>query len=462
MNRLKKWLPLITVILVSAYPVIFLWSVNVRELSFFEILPMLSLYIVIGSVCWLIIRFLLKSSIKASLLETILFATASNFSLITTALSISKRTASIAFVIIAIMITLFFLKHAIKSAQNICTIISLTLSALIIVNIISAMPIEIHNVVVRSTLKKNNIVEQVNKKINGSNIYYLLCDEYAGFDQMEYTLGFDNMEFKNFLLNNNFNISLTSKNANTTTTAIISNLMQLEYKADQYSTGAELKAFILNSRLLNILKSQGYSIRGVGNTEWMNIKSNEKGENGAKAMSGENLGEILRNQTIFARKQNASFNKSIKLIQDSLKALNQVPIEANHSTFTFFYVSCPHPPFFFYEDGTIKPSEEWYNEDDQNESSYIDTVKYLNSQLIPAVTRIIEKDPQSIIIVCSDHGLRMTGKSDYDEKRTILNAVYYKGEQLDELEGKSSVNTMRMLLNYEFDLGLEYLDVIPR
>ena len=46
-----------------------------------------------------------------------------------------------------------------------------------------------------------------------------------------------------------------------------------------------------------------------------------------------------------------------------------------------------------------------------------------------------------------------------DDMTNILNAFYYKGENLLEYKDESSVNTLRMLLNESIGTDFEKLDV---
>ena len=97
-------------------------------------------------------------------------------------------------------------------------------------------------------------------------------------------------------------------------------------------------------------------------------------------------------------------------------------------------------------------------EDEENDDSYIGAVKYVNNNLLPAVKRIIEEDPEAVIVVCSDHGNRF-GILSLKYVNRILNMLYYGGEKTTSFEGLSSVNTLRFILNREFGLEMEYLEL---
>ena len=75
------------------------------------------------------------------------------------------------------------------------------------------------------------------------------------------------------------------------------------------------------------------------------------------------------------------------------------------------------------------------------------------------VTQIIKNDPNSIIIIASDHGPRFNKEVPDEKKKNVLQAVYYKGETVTEWEGLSSVNTLRSILAKQFDIDLDLVEV---
>ena len=74
--------------------------------------------------------------------------------------------------------------------------------------------------------------------------------------------------------------------------------------------------------------------------------------------------------------------------------------------------------------------------------------------MMAITSTIIRNDPNSIIILMSDHGIRYHGEA--NQKQTfyitdkdscrVMNAVYFKGQKLD-IEGLSGINTLRYILS---------------
>ena len=117
----------------------------------------------------------------------------------------------------------------------------------------------------------------------------------------------------------------------------------------------------------------------------------------------------------------------------------------------------PHQPFLFDRNGgAVNPAnyDNW-----EDEKYYLDQYIFVMDQMVQTVENIIENDPESIIIVQSDHGPRFNNEMPEEDKIAILNTVYFKGEEIPEIVGKSGVNTLRMVVNRQFGYHLEDLEV---
>jgi len=90
--------------------------------------------------------------------------------------------------------------------------------------------------------------------------------------------------------------------------------------------------------------------------------------------------------------------------------------------------------------------------------------------MLELATEIIKNDPNSIIILQSDHGYRypdflknLYGIDIYDMDveslymRNILNAVYYQGQNID-IDNYSGINTLRTVLNKLLNANFELIE----
>ena len=165
---------------------------------------------------------------------------------------------------------------------------------------------------------------------------------------------------------------------------------------------------------------------------------------------------IRRTSTYKEHPRNGNANTMLKIFDYFEKPSNYA---ATSPRVTYCYMPATHVPFMFNEYGGMIPSSDSRNWRDTD--VYLGQYKFISKHMMATVSTIIENDPDSVIIVMSDHGIRyhadcsLTHKfyiTDKDSCR-IFNAVYIKGEQYD-MEGLSAINTFRYILSlYE---GLDY------
>lgn len=139
-------------------------------------------------------------------------------------------------------------------------------------------------------------------------------------------------------------------------------------------------------------------------------------------------------------------------------------------TFTIGYIQMPHTPFSNRADGNTVPEEYWNDWSDKN--LYLGNLQYTSGHILRVIENINEKDPEALIIIQSDHGVRypyflkeQQGYPDYDPEveeiymQNTLNLVYYKGETYD-IEGLSGINTLRYMFNEVLGTDFEMLEQV--
>ncbi|MBR2724247.1 MAG: hypothetical protein IKB72_02265, partial [Ruminococcus sp.] len=127
------------------------------------------------------------------------------------------------------------------------------------------------------------------------------------------------------------------------------------------------------------------------------------------------------------------------------------------------YSLIPHQPFYFDEEGNLKETNKYLN-DWSTKDHYLEQYKYSTKLLTQSIENIIENDPESIIIIMSDHGLRMheVGRDTWMKDMTprdnadIICAVYYKGEDFTDIEGLCGANVLISVVNeaYGYDIPI--------
>ncbi|MEG0178619.1 MAG: sulfatase-like hydrolase/transferase [Oscillospiraceae bacterium] len=374
-----------------------------------------------------------------------------------------RKWHTVPLLLVVIGLFVYFLARKLPTVtEALVTIVCIAFSALIVVNLVSAIPSGIAKLRHKTYTNAFDNIDITFKK-DRPNIYCLLYDEYASFYQQEKYLGYKNEELPSFFADNNIVNSLSSANEANSTNIILSNLFMLDYVADYNTTYKELDTMRETGALHGILKKAGYTERGVGAYEWLglNIDGNSKAVGQAVTLNGDSVWTLLFKPTCFANGGTLDMHNddSKQAMENDFDELDNMEIKKDSSLFTFFYIMCPHPPYYFNADGETNMEAFAHTGDKNQNPYYIEQLKYTDTRIEKSVKRIIEQDSNSIIIIMSDHGFRFDDNTPYLERRRILNAVYYKGQDLDELEGKSTVNTFRLLLNKELNLNLDYKEV---
>lgn len=349
-----------------------------------------------------------------------------------------------------------------------------------------------------SSVEPTNTPDPADQTFGLPNIYFFILDEYGTFDIMEKYYGYDNKVFYDFLKSSGFNISRESYGTDNQTANCFADLLNLDYISKKLSKNERSNA-IQNAGLFSILKELGYTQYQIANSTYfkgipslikgiaeedndeeekdVNLFGDQAaadvfdtsitsalaellGQDNSKNVDTEALNqwgyypsEYVRNSKAYKtykERKNMSRADATLRIFDYLESTD---IYTKSKPYVVYgYMLPTHVPFVFDEYGGILPYSQNRNWEDRN--IYLNQYKYANKRLIVSLSTIIANDPNSIIILMSDHGIRY--HSDCTKKHTfyitnkdscrILNAVYIKGEEHD-IEGLSGINTLRYVLS---------------
>lgn len=337
------------------------------------------------------------------------------------------------------------------------------------------------------------------------NVYLFVLDEYSSFDILSKYYDYDAKVFDEFLKIKGFNTLRESYATDNQTEHSMCDTLNLDYISRRYSKSKCFKA-IANAELYKVFSDLGYSqfqlstsskhfkgIVSLGSSAGRNAFS-EIVTGGMRVTSPYAPGEVSPNTVVPDEiAELLAIEAAGSDTEADTEALNEwgfYPSEyirhtrrySKHSQVndlltifdyfedythyvattprvTYCYMSALHVPFVFNEYGGILPSS--CGRDWRNEEVYLGQYKFINKHLMATVSAITANDPDSIIIIMSDHGIRYHADcskkhkfyiTDKDSLR-IMNAVYIKGEKYD-IEGLSAVNTLRYILSL-YD-GLDY------
>lgn len=467
-----------SLLIVCIYPNLFMYFQNIKEARIVDVLPIMGLFL-IAAVLVLAVAILITHDMTTSIaLTNIMMLIIINFEILSNVFNFlsHKYICTIAVAFIFISIFTIFLKKKEEAATGFNLIISITFFALIIVNAVPAIPVIIHKMFLE--VNKSEILSSIDLSDIDTeekpNIYYIIFDEYGGRRNLERYFEYDNQQFLEFLSDYDFNISDTSKNEESLdTTTIVPNLLNLDYIAEESMVKEEKLAYMNEPELFKVMQYLGYDI--VTCSFWhfldnsMSIKNFEEEDffeekAGYFVLKNSCFIYLYKKYTEYQALNHKSTNGSLV---DALQYYKELPCTrgSERPQICIGYYQAPHTPFFYRSDGTLNPEEEYQNWLDHD--NYIEYLKWINGNIQEIVKTIIDNDSNSIIIIQSDHGARypiheseLTGESQFglddSYQYYILNCLYYKGEKKD-IEGLSGINTLRYILNEEFNTNFEMI-----
>ncbi|MBN1700011.1 MAG: hypothetical protein JW881_21050 [Spirochaetales bacterium] len=510
----RIFVPLLLTLFVCVLPMYLLYTNNTDEMPFALIIPPLTISAACGLGLLAILTLILRKPASAGLWSAALMAVFLNFSTLKSlsgAVLPSIDTIAGGIVLSVILLTgCFFLIRAVekKNIQSkIALIFMATLGFLLLSATIGIVPSIVRimgepNVSRSSSQDRGDITRRVTddpqmvsvteKKEGKTDIYLFIMDEYADFTVFGKYYDESEEAFRRFLLDIGFSISDSSYSNSLSTPKCMADLVNLDYVATEKMTDKEART--LNgetSALYEAFRSLGYALYQVSTSNGyfnsiMSLREPEilekvryMTENGStvediaadksilsifnimETPGDEDITEhealpLLTTEEVFASEGYRTLHEDWKPWVSNVLGIFDFFQEPSNPDFAektvvFSYICCPHVPFLFKADGTIlhEGRRTWSVKD-----YYAGQHQFVSRRLRLVVTSLIRRNPGCVIILQSDHGIRNhVAKLRIEERDAyrIFNAVYFGGRRLD-IEGKSALNTLRLILT---SLGAE-------
>jgi len=314
------------------------------------------------------------------------------------------------------------------------------------------------------------------------SVYYIILDTYMRSDALERDLGYDNSEFVAALEQLGFYVPACTRTNYDFTMGSLTATLNMDYLD---TLRAELDArslknlhttrLIKKSRVRYALESLGYRMVAFDSGyEWSRIRDADVylalGKDNFTIQSLQPFETLFIKSTVlrlftdytiltdqgYFNLPTSQFNVHINLERFILSTL---PGLANDPApkFVFAHILIPHWPYTFLPDGSIRTDPTYYTSEDLppslRDAGYVDSVQFINDQMLTILERIIADSPTPpVIVVMGDHGLS-------DDNRTQNFAAIY----LPDSGGSSlyhtitTVNYFRIVFNTIFNAGLPLL-----
>lgn len=450
----------LSVISVSLFPSLFLFFRNIDEANLKDIIPISGIFILIGTVLFLVVELMIKQISKSAIIASLIMLIMLNFALI------EKVTIKILpmlyywhvllLVITIIIIASLIIKNKVSTelAENIRLVILLVFSGLILINGVSAIPTMIE-MTSDDRIEAQTEFTKVTTEAN-SNVYYFIFDQYGGYENLLLYTGYDNTPFYDSLEDLGFNVSKSSSGYTIDTINELPNLLNLARINDSSMSYDLRRKNLENPLLFRLFKEHGYKINLI--SDYGAIPTGDYVDYLFETeMDEDTIQNFLIENTIYypfliEQYRNSRIIEVESLFQYMSKSWDIGP----ENLFTFAYVEFPHEPLVVDEYGKNLPLSEKYNI--ENPDIYLGQLKYASKKILEVVEVIIEKDPEAIVIIQSDHGYRHPPNGlERSFMTNILNAVYYRGEKVD-IDTLSGLNTLYVVFNKFFGMDFKLIE----
>ena len=475
----KKYiLPILSVVLASAFPVLFLYFNNAGETSFSEAVMPLLLFEAVGVVIFVLVFVFIRSVAMSAVCAVPFILLFQNYAAIESGVNMVfpdlKYWHILPICVFVLIHLVWVLNKKIPQdiVKDITFVMTIAFGGLILFNGIVAVPVIIQKMSFSPQTqmeeeKNNQLNEELSVDFETPNVYWLLFDEYSNFDVVEKYYNYDNSDFAKNLEKLGFIVSYDSVNESQQTKTILANYVSLDYIVTDDMLDTEKEEIRkTNNVLFKLFEERGYTFVSVGNTNTvfpMPGISDSSQSNQATTMGGETFQQLLWQKTpIYVFVEPSSIEK-VQQVESDFAFFQQTDLYTKSGQFIMMYELLPHQPFIFTRNGRTNNIQNWHNWVDKE--NYLGQYIYTTSLIEDAVEKIIQEDPNAVIVLQSDHSARslMDANGNYlidkFDRRHFLNAVYYQGKNITEISGQSGVNTWRCILNRLFDLSMPLLEV---
>lgn len=468
----QELLSVFCVMIISSFPVLYLYFKNVQVLPFAEAVPSLFLYMLVGLVLYLPFRLLGRSASKAVLgasLGSLAFASFANIQNFAEAVFHGVYYWHVLPVVIYLICLVFYLyvkKVGTKTAGMVRNIVAMVFAALIMMNFVMAIPSYI-----AAGGSSGPGGESIRPEGAGTaavqsmpNVYWLIFDEYSSLEVLDKYYDYDNTPFMEDLEDRGFNTSRKSENDSYGTSTVIGNYVQLEYVVSERMSEVEKRSYRASGPIFTMAEEHGYTVRSVGKDGFgVGLAyAMETVGSGYGTIDGESFQTVMLKNTPLAPFVTHDIQAGEEVLQAGIAYFKDPAVYSDEQAFSVLYTRCPHQPFLYDSAGNHNAPKDYNNWSDKR--FYLEYLKWCNIQILEIIDSIQKNDPDSVIILQSDHSARLVADANGvvqikdTEKRQCMNAVYYRGEEI-EIEGLSGVNVLRRVMSRLYGIDMPVLDV---
>lgn len=481
-------------LLLSIQPVLHLFSINVAELSFSEILRPLLVSLLFGlmvlGVGVLFFRDWRRASLVASLFLVLFFLFGDVAAWISEVFKLGPaRTnlVTLALVIVLMMIWTWFVQKRIRDVASVNLYFNL-LAILFFLN--TGFRMSSYLLENGLSLAPKQPVQEValEPAENQPDVYYIILDGYGRQDILQEFYEFDNSSFLNDLSARGFYVAQQSSSNYIQTMLSLSSSLNMDYLQSLKANGTKIEKrgdlvnLVESSNVRDVLAQNGYQLVSFHNEYKATISSAEIYYDDSQSgisypvtafesiLIDHSMARVLSHVPVLNKALiEMPYETHRRYILFTFEKLQEVPaLEGNY--FVYAHIIAPHPPFVFNEEGEVVSHDIPFTLNDANyyirdhsQRNYITgyrrQIQYINGLVLETVDAILTRSTTApIIIIQGDHGpgayLHWGSLENTlpPERFGILNAYYFPNQEYARLYPSiSPVNSFRVLFNQFFE-----------
>ncbi|MEO6454288.1 MAG: sulfatase-like hydrolase/transferase [Ginsengibacter sp.] len=485
-------------VILSLYPVWFLYSENIQRLYFRQTFTPALIIIVFAAFFFCLLKFISTSKFKVSnieivvpLVSIILFTYGHIFN------TLRSQSASLGslvhhrYIIIIYLVVILFVIYMFSKLETGNRVSSVLLLFLIVLNVFPFVSIvsyklkfTSHNVQVSSF----SAISPPDGNSHDPDIFYIILDMYPSEKVFAEILRYNNKPFIDSLIKLGFFVQPDAKSNYPRTLLSLASSLNMEYIHDEKNLiNREITMEGINSKLQNnkvsqFLKNRGYTYYlfdgGYGlkfqydkNEKLISLKKSFLRRLNLNTADNDFLGLFVNTSILQIVEYKLTFASAKTHRQQIKNVINILPKLANQpdKKFVFAHIMSPHPPFVFGKDGEDVNiiSHATIN----RKIPFLNQVTYINREIISLLKKMIaiKNEREKVIILQGDHGSRVLptiNKYDKNQKWImeqfgILNAVYRTDSNYftlaKEFSKNTPVNTFRKIFNSYFSSNIPVL-----
>jgi hypothetical protein len=481
--------PGILPILLALIPTLYHYSNNVEILTLISLFRMLAfntvLAIVIYLACLVFTRFRTIKAANAAFVFLIFFNIYGLAYRYLFRLDIA-RIEHYTFLPLTLMVAIYAILFLTTLKESLLGIIwknlVLIVGVLVFFNLINIVPDELKRWKNDTAVASLDPHDEISIDKNSPDIYYIILDEFSGFQAMRDYWNYDEVDdFADFLKNRGFFVAEASHGSGKDTLRELAT--RLNYREYPFET-SKTTYFneIADNQAIRYLNSLGYTTvvfdeRNMAYPSSKSIHADYVYEYGSPIIPQnevvaygfylDEFGELVFRNTMFYaferqfKKNSPQADHHSNMIYFTVENIDNEQVPS--PKFVLVHLLLPHLPFMFDRNGAILDSAHFTNWNYYLET-YIFTIR-ITEKIVDNILRNADPANPPVIILQSDHGVRNESSytegviflSNYPEeyKTLILNAMYIPGYDYSDLsQDIDPINTFPVVFNYLFDANI--------